>query len=508
MQRPSQHVTETKSRLIFSKLIPPEWINRDIILDYGIDKSVEIVENGKVTGKEFLAQIKGTEAINIADDCVNYPIEVNNLKYYLQRDAPVVIVVVDVNTEKGYWLFIQQYIYEVLDESNPNWTSQGTVTIKIPVKNDLSTTLPQLKEVALAGSTYIIAKRLDKIPLEYLGHWKDNTEAISKLMQMDKKLADKQFQIKFDVAYRLQKENDYTKSFELLLKTAEQAKSQGDAPSRIKAILVAVYQLNPLADSKQIVELLESIGEPVQKSGDLSFELMWRSEYLETIFATAMRNLTSTRMMHLVASQTQGSSMTPFLGVRIGEIILDLYKVESEFISLLDKAYKNEQFLIYLDLLRRLAKMQFLWCYNNALDVNPAVTYVQISSIERTLVLAEQLSAFLSQDYRIEINLDLAILYNSIEQNENRDKHLTIAMELAKRLEHKGFQRQYNQNKKCSKQHMTIPTMIKTKNAPKQIEEISDEEEEQIVKKLLEHGGIDLNSEDELSPTCQNRYQR
>jgi hypothetical protein len=226
---------------------------------------------------------------------------------------------------------------------------------------------------------------------------------------------------------------------------------------------------------------------------------MWRSEYLETIFAATMRNLTSTRMMHLVASQTQGSSMTPFLGVRIGEIILDLYKVEGEFISLLDKAYKNEQFLIYLDLLRRLAKMQFLWCYNNALDVNPAVTYVQISSIERTLVLAEQLSAFLSQDYRIEINLDLAILYNSIEQNENRDKHLTVAMELAKKLDHKGFQAAIQSKQEMFKTAQTIPTMIKTKNAPKQIEEISDEEEEQIVKKLLEHGGIDLNSEDELA---------
>jgi len=104
----------------------------------------------------------------------------------------------------------------------------------------------------------------------------------------------------------------------------------------------------------------------------------------------------------------------------------------------------------------------------------------------------------LSQDLRVEINLDLAILYNSIEQTEKRDRHLTIAMELAKKLEHKGLQYAILSNQELFKTAQTIPTMIKAKDAPKLNQEVSDEEEEQMAKKLLEAGGIDLNSEDEL----------
>lgn len=265
MERPPQHVAETESVKIFSQVIPSEWIIRDINPDYGLDKSVEVVEGSAVTGKELLIQLKGTNTINITDGFVSYTLEVKNLKYYLQRDLPVVLTVVDITSRKCYWLFIQEFIYDILDQSNPQWMNQSTVTVKIPVSNELASTIPQLKDIALAGSTYIISKRLDKIPIEHLEHWKDNTEAISKLMQVDKKLLEKQFQIKFDVAYRLQKENGYGQSFELLLKIAEQAKSQDDASTQIKAILAAVYALNPLGDSERIVELLESIGELVQK---------------------------------------------------------------------------------------------------------------------------------------------------------------------------------------------------------------------------------------------------
>ncbi|MGA2681853.1 MAG: DUF4365 domain-containing protein [Candidatus Bathyarchaeia archaeon] len=500
MERPPQHVTETESIKIFDQAIPSEWINRTINLDYGLDKSVEVTENGKLTGKELLVQLKGTNTINITDGCVSYPLEVKNLKYYLQRDLPVVLTVVEVTSRKCYWLFIQQYIFEVLDESNPNWTSQGTVTVKIPVSNDIASTLPQLKDVALGGSTYILSKRLDKIPIEHLEHWKDNSEAISKLMQVDKKLLDKQFQIKFDVAYRLQKENSYEQSFKLLLKIAEQAKSQDDTSTQIKAILVAVYSLNPLGDSEQIVELLESIGELVQKSGDLSFELMWRSEYLETIFATLIKKLNSTRMMFAVATHAPQGTMAPFLGVEIGKIISGLYEVENDFINLLERANQNKEITIYLDLLRRLSKMQFIWCYNNSLEGNPTIIFSQIDSIKKTLLSALELATQMSLDIEFEIFLDLANICNSVEDNESRDKYLKSAMELAKKLDHKGFQSAVQSTQERLKKSYSIPTMIKAKGTRVNTEEdITDEEEEKVAKKLLEIGGIDIKGNDELA---------
>src|SRR3972149_9893253 len=97
MKRPRQHVEETVSFKIFSQAIPSDWIIRDITPDYGLDKSVEIVENEKTTGKEFLAQIKATVNLRTTGNTIAYELKIDNVKDYLQRDIPVILVVVDIN---------------------------------------------------------------------------------------------------------------------------------------------------------------------------------------------------------------------------------------------------------------------------------------------------------------------------------------------------------------------------------------------------------------------------
>lgn len=86
-----------------------------------------------VTGKELLVQVKRTYVIDIKDGFVSFPLEVDKLKYYLSRDSSVILTVVDVPSKKCYWIFMQEYIFEILDKANPKWESQIDVTIKIPV---------------------------------------------------------------------------------------------------------------------------------------------------------------------------------------------------------------------------------------------------------------------------------------------------------------------------------------------------------------------------------------
>lgn len=497
MERPSQHVTETESAIIFSQTIPSEWVNRDIKPDYGLDKSVEIVEGGKVTGKELLIQLKGTTTINVTDGYVSYPLEVKNLKYYLERDTPVILTVVDVPSKKCYWLFIQEYIYQTLDEANPNWKQQETVTVKIPVTNDLVSTIPQLKGVALGGTTYILLKKLDKIPIEQLEHWESNSQAIKRLEEVGDKFLQKQFEINFDISYRLQTENEYEKSIDKLREIAQQAKSK-DPATYCKAILLIAYHLNPFSESKEIFQLLKSIKDTV-KTSHPALQIMWEGEYLETLFAKLMKDLNAYRMMYAVASNAPQGTMAPYIGVEIHKIVNGLYNIEKDFPSLLDRAIEIKQVVLYLDSQRRLMKMQFLWCYNNSLEGNPTTLYSQIDSIKKSLISALELAKHFSKDIEFEIYLDLALVCGSVEDNNSRDKYLENALELAKSLDHKGFLEGAQSTKEHLKKSMSIPTMIKSKTAPVTDEDISDEEEERVTKKLLEIGGIDLNSDDELA---------
>lgn len=498
VKRPKQHVMENISFQIFSQVIPSDWIIRDVVPDYGLDKSIEVVEKGIVTGKEFLVQVKGTANIKFLNNRVLCRLKVANLKYYFQRDIPVILVVVDINQKKCYWLFLQQYVFDALDNNRPIETNKVTTTVSIPIENDVSLTISELKEIAFAGPTYILSKKLDNVPTDHLELWKSNADAISKLLRVSDKLQRKMFQARFEVAYRYQKENDYGKSREILVQIAEQAEPK-DPATYIKAILAIVYQMNPFSQNKEIFKLLDSIKELVEKSNNTALQIMWWGDFLETIFVKLANNYDSYRTLHLVASQSPRGSMVPFLGVEINKTINGLYQAEKDFIQWIAKAYQTKEFFVYLDLLRRLAKMQFLWCYNNSLKGNPTATNSQIKSIESTLLFTEQLATVISQDLRFEIYLDLATLYNSIEANELRDKYLKNAMELATKLDHKGFQHGVQSTQESLKKAYTIPFLLEIKNEPTTNHKITDEQEEEMLKYLLKVGGIDITSNDDLA---------
>ena len=498
MERPPQHVTQTESFNILAQTIPSQWIIRDISPDYGLDKSIEVVDGQKVTGKEVLVQVKGTNAIDLKDGYVSFNIEVDKLKYYLERESPVILTVVDIPTKKCYWLFVQEYIYESLDIANPNWRQQETVTIKIPEVNELSSTLTRFKGVAQGGTTYLVAKRLEKIPIEYLAHWETNFQSISKLEEVADKFLQKQFEIKFAVSYRCQKENDYEKATNVLMEIANQAKATNPV-IYCKAILSIAYGLNPFSESKEIFQLLQSIKEQVDILENTSIQIMWESEYLETCFAKLMKNMNSYRMMFAVASHAPQGTMAPYIGVQISNIINGLYEIEKEFIKLLDKAIENREVILYLDLLRRLLKMQFLLCYNSSLESKPATIYSQVESIKKSLISALQPAKKFSKDIVFEIYLDLAHVCGSVEDITSRDKYLGDALELAKQLQHKGFLNGVQTTQEHLKRSQTIPTIIKVQEAEVRIEDVSDETEEKVAKKLLEVAGIDFDSDDELA---------
>lgn len=51
---------------------------------------------------------------------------------------PTILVVYDVDQNKGYWLWTQQYIYQTLDNYNASWRSNTSkVTIHIPLANEV-----------------------------------------------------------------------------------------------------------------------------------------------------------------------------------------------------------------------------------------------------------------------------------------------------------------------------------------------------------------------------------
>ncbi len=123
------------------------WLVREQAPDVHIDYVVEVRRNSEPTGLNFAVQLKGTtkpKYINQKEK-LSFSLKVKHLKYYLEQSKlPVYIVVVDVITGKGYWLFLQKW----LKESAPSgWKQRKKINVRIPLQNELNNNNKLLESV-------------------------------------------------------------------------------------------------------------------------------------------------------------------------------------------------------------------------------------------------------------------------------------------------------------------------------------------------------------------------
>lgn len=88
-QRPVEHVLETKSQHEFGRVVPVEWVVRDVTPDYGIDREVEIFEDGVSTGLMFKVQLKSSA--KTASGGPSRRVKTETLGYWKSLDVPVLI---------------------------------------------------------------------------------------------------------------------------------------------------------------------------------------------------------------------------------------------------------------------------------------------------------------------------------------------------------------------------------------------------------------------------------
>lgn len=90
--RPREHVLGDEAQAALQSLLPSEWIYRPKPSDYGIDGEVELVSpKGKLTGRLFYVQLKGTDATNLGN-VLRVRLKSSTLNYFRALDLPVLLV--------------------------------------------------------------------------------------------------------------------------------------------------------------------------------------------------------------------------------------------------------------------------------------------------------------------------------------------------------------------------------------------------------------------------------
>jgi hypothetical protein len=151
----SANEIDAKGERIFTNAMPVEWKRLVPHPDFRVDFQYEIRDAGTLTGMTFLVQLKSQSRVVLNDRGARFSgLECKHIRYWMKCQRPVFLVLVDVETKEGFWVFIQQYVADNLSKSDWNGT-QKTITVYLPVtqalqKHDL------LKASVYQASDYMI----------------------------------------------------------------------------------------------------------------------------------------------------------------------------------------------------------------------------------------------------------------------------------------------------------------------------------------------------------------
>src|SRR6266404_1016372 len=97
--------------------------------DAGVDGSLEALVDGQHTNLRSQVQLKATDSeVRNADGSISVPVRVANLNYLLNGPSPIYVLYVAPRNELRFaWARDER---RRLDEANPKWAQQETVTIR------------------------------------------------------------------------------------------------------------------------------------------------------------------------------------------------------------------------------------------------------------------------------------------------------------------------------------------------------------------------------------------
>lgn len=137
--RISPHRIETQTCDIVRTIIDKDGVAlyRDITgRDYGIDAIIEIFDDGRVTGKFALLQIKGKQRkiVPLKSGVISCKITASNAEYAFQHNIPVVLVTTSLEEKENfYYVALQEVITK--EHLRKIEAGQKEITVHIPVNS-------------------------------------------------------------------------------------------------------------------------------------------------------------------------------------------------------------------------------------------------------------------------------------------------------------------------------------------------------------------------------------
>ena len=170
-QRSLNQVKEDASVQVLRDKLPEEWVIHSYGADYGIDCVVELFDYvneektlAETLGENFFVQLKASSSIeyttrkayargNVAKGPLNENkedfVEIAVAKFQLEMPEiltvqamgvaiPVLLILVDTNTRKAFFICLNDYIEKVIAPEDPEYATKNSKVIYIPTANEIA----------------------------------------------------------------------------------------------------------------------------------------------------------------------------------------------------------------------------------------------------------------------------------------------------------------------------------------------------------------------------------
>lgn len=182
-----------------------DWLSRDLGEDFGVDMEFELAIP-QVQGEILKVQVKSSANVFRKDGKVQFQIDRKYIEYASACRYPVILVLVDVEAENAWYLWLQDWLLSCRKLESPLRGTQETWTEWVPERQTLLFGLDgELKSIAKwEGQTQLVLSLLDALRSAVAILDREAVEALTKIIvESSTQLGDAPLNVLIDKAIAL-----------------------------------------------------------------------------------------------------------------------------------------------------------------------------------------------------------------------------------------------------------------------------------------------------------------
>lgn len=494
IKRPANHIKETNSLAYVTKTWS-EWAVNETKDDYGIDLDVIIFENNEITDINFPAQLKSTDNIKLKNEIISYSIDTEHLNYYFSHPIPFIFILYDNKSEEAYWIIIQDFVWDILNNNTPNWRNQKYNTLYLPIKNKIEDK-DQVKRSIINTRKRIIQEKWYKLKIgEGLG-LNETLEDIEKLEKFEEQTEIKTKEAKLILSNKFTYQGEVEKAIDKIMDIYKQDKKD---LMHLKSIMMLTSHFN-ISIMDENLKLINLCMEGIKLAKELNntiYESILILSKSKAIYYLLVQKVGSLLYSQKVSSLSEfGQIRQIFLGKQFEELTKEFNLLYEEIDHSLDNLIKNKEYYLLIYCLSELLDVSSMTIaeYKVYDNKNEVLKEEIISKTKLAEHLLKTSKVFKDKELELSIKSSVANLYYLTENSKAFDL-MKEALKIANELNHKP---EIDKLKLLLEQLKNNPSPYVIKDKHWQ-EKLTSKEFQELLKNSLQQQGIDLDSDDEIT---------